>query len=81
MRLPCPWCGPRDLSEFVYRGDASVARPLGDDPNAMADYIYPRENPAAALSEHWFHAHGCRAWFVLKRNTRTHEILAESEAP
>ncbi len=23
LRIPCPWCGERDETEFRYRGDAS----------------------------------------------------------
>ena len=28
MRINCPLCGDRPLEEFVYRGDATVTRPL-----------------------------------------------------
>ena len=24
MRIQCPFCGERDLSEFAYRGDADI---------------------------------------------------------
>ena len=27
MRIPCPFCGDRDVQEFTYLGDATVARP------------------------------------------------------
>jgi len=27
LRIPCPWCGVRDESEFRYRGDATRSRP------------------------------------------------------
>ncbi len=33
MRLPCPFCGERDLIEFAYHGDASLVRP---DPGAAS---------------------------------------------
>ena len=27
MRIPCPYCGERDVHEFVYRGDAAPRAP------------------------------------------------------
>lgn len=76
MRIPCPWCGSRDIGEFVYRGDASVARPVGDDGDAMFAYTYLRDNPAGWHDEHWYHAQGCRNWLVVTRNLSSHEISA-----
>ena len=73
MRIPCPYCGPRDAHEFVYRGDASAIRPHGEDVGFVA-YVYLRDNPAGALSEHWYHAQGCRNWMVVERDTRSHVI-------
>lgn len=75
MRIPCPYCGERDLHEFVYRGDASPTRP--DSGTAQAqfiDYVYMRDNVAGTIAEHWYHAQGCRNWLVVKRDTRTHSI-------
>ena len=74
--MDCPHCGLRDAAEFIYRGDAGVQRPRGVAAtlDAMADYVYLRDNPAGAHRELWFHAHGCRAWLVVERDTRTHVI-------
>ncbi len=79
MRLPCPHCGWRDLAEFVCRGDAAPRRPdgLAASPDAMSRYVLERDNPAGPLREHWFHAHGCRAWFEIERDTRTHAITRD----
>ena len=77
MRIPCPYCGSRDIGEFVYRGDATPLRPeseAGDVGNAMFDYVYLRSNPMGPHEEHWYHAQGCRNWLVVTRNTLTHEI-------
>lgn len=75
MRIPCPFCGPRDVAEFAYRGDASVQRPAPDAGEAaFADYVYLRDNPAGPLDELWYHAQGCRSWLVVTRDTRTHAI-------
>ncbi|MFM8681042.1 MAG: sarcosine oxidase subunit delta, partial [Alphaproteobacteria bacterium] len=30
LQINCPHCGPRDETEFTYRGDATVARPGPD---------------------------------------------------
>ncbi len=75
MRITCPYCNTRDLREFTYLGAASLLqRP--DDPAAMQDYIYSRENPAGENAELWQHTTGCRAWLHVVRNTATHEILS-----
>ena len=75
MRIPCPFCGSRDAHEFVYRGDAAPVRPdLAAGEAAAYDYVYLRDNPAGHISEHWYHAQGCRNWLVVTRNTVTHEI-------
>lgn len=75
MRIPCPYCGSRDSSEFSYRGDATPVRPAADAPmSAFHDYVYLRDNPAGAISEHWYHASGCRAWLMVERDTVTHQI-------
>ena len=35
-----------------------------------------RANPKGVLAERWVHAHGCRRWFNLLRDTVSHRILA-----
>lgn len=72
MRIPCPYCGSRSISEFVYRGDASPRRPDNDE--HFFDYVYLRDNIAGEMREHWYHAQGCRNWIEVGRNTITHEI-------
>jgi methylglutamate dehydrogenase subunit B len=79
MRIPCPFCGERDASEFVYRGDADFKRPDPEAPDAEARFVaavYLRNNPAGPHAELWYHAFGCRMWLRVTRNTCTHEILA-----
>jgi sarcosine oxidase subunit delta len=80
MRIPCPHCGPRDLREFSYLGDAAVKRPDPSAPDALAAftrYVYLRDNPTGPLREFWYHAAGCQAWLVVVRDTRTHEMIGE----
>jgi heterotetrameric sarcosine oxidase delta subunit len=81
MLINCPYCGLRDLVEFVVAGEA-VARPDAhgdldgaDARAAFADAVYLRENPAGRHREHWFHAAGCQSWLLIQRDTRTHEII------
>ena len=76
MRLNCPWCGPRDLSEFTFQGDASRPRPSDDevDPAVWADHVYARRNPRGPSTEFWLHSGGCRAHLKVSRDTATHAI-------
>ena len=76
MLIPCPVCGLRDHHEFTYGGDATVARPDIADPDAgrWARYVYDRENPRGAHLEYWHHAHGCRHWMTVRRDTQTHAV-------
>ncbi len=74
MRIACPYCGDRGLSEFAYHGDATVRRPAEGATEAWTDYVYLRENPAGLHDELWYHAAGCHAWLVVTRNLRSHEV-------
>ena len=60
MRIPCPYCGERDIDEFTYLGDADVraaaTRRDADAAEAFHDYVYLRDNPAGAHRELWYHA-------------------------
>jgi heterotetrameric sarcosine oxidase delta subunit len=78
MRIACPHCGTRDVREFGYLGDATVARPEPQAPDALEkfiDYVYLRNNPAGAHRELWYHGAGCQAWLVVTRDTRNHDVL------
>jgi heterotetrameric sarcosine oxidase delta subunit len=76
MLIPCPYCGDRDAGEFEYGGDATVRRPSA--PNATPEdwyrYLYCRDNPRGLHTEYWQHTHGCRSWFVVRRDTLSHEL-------
>ncbi|NNG03117.1 MAG: sarcosine oxidase subunit delta family protein [Inquilinus sp.] len=77
--IDCPFCGSRDQREFSCGGEAHIARPprpasLSDD--EWADYLFMRKNPKGVQYERWMHAHGCRRWFNVARNTATDRILA-----
>ena len=77
LLIECPWCGTRAETEFSYGGEAGIVRP--PDPDALsdaewADYLFFRANPRGAHRELWNHAHGCRRWFGVERDTVTYRI-------
>ena len=91
LRIPCPFCGLRDHSEFDYAGDANVAYPaLGVDVIDAAspeqaraahraewsEAVYLRDDPKGRHRELWRHTRGCRSWLVVERDTVTHEIIS-----
>ena len=54
--IECPWCGPREETEFHYGGQAHVAYP--EDPAALTDeqwaqYVFFRDNPKGLFAERW----------------------------
>ncbi len=87
MRIDCCHCGPRGHEEFVYLGDAShrhaaiAASGSSDaDLNVWGEAVHLRDNPAGPIRELWQHVGGCRAWLVVTRDTRTHEMLSVEPA-
>ena len=79
LLIPCPWCGPRDASEFHYGGEAHIIRPTA--PEALsdadwADYLFMRTNTKGVFLERWVHSQGCRRWFNAARDTVSDRILA-----
>lgn len=77
LRIPCPFCGERDETEFHYGAQAALTYP--EEPAALGDtewaqFLFYRDNPKGWLRERWFHGSGCRSWFELDRHTATDEI-------
>ncbi|MDN5914263.1 MAG: sarcosine oxidase subunit delta [Pseudonocardia sp.] len=75
MLLPCPWCGPRNATEFRYVGEDG-ARP---DPNAATPaqwrrHLYMQRNPLGWVREGWYHRAGCRQFFSVERDTGTNRV-------
>lgn len=83
MRIPCPFCGPRDRREFTYLGADNWAEAPGPEAglDALDDWLHLRDNPAGEGQELWQHDGGCRAWLIVTRNMTTHEIVAVRPAP
>jgi heterotetrameric sarcosine oxidase delta subunit len=81
MRIPCPFCGERDHSEFTYGGDATIVYPdLSASAAEWFEAVYLRDNPKGAHRERWHHVEGCRLWLVIERDTSTHEITGVAPA-
>ncbi len=75
--IRCPICGPRDHTEFVYEGDATVVYPeLDAAPEAWCEAVFLRTNPKGPHLELWHHTQGCRSVLIVERDTVTHEIGA-----
>ena len=79
LLIQCPWCGPRDETEFAYGGEAHIVRP--PEPEAIsdqewADYLFMSKNPRGPHLEQWCHTAGCRRWFNARRDTVTYEFDA-----
>jgi sarcosine oxidase subunit delta len=81
LLIHCPWCGPREETEFSYGGEANIVRP--EDSDALsdaewADYLFMRKNTRGRFQEQWAHASGCRRWFTVERDTVSNEIISVS---
>ena len=68
-RLACPFCGPRELREFVFH--KTLPEP-GSTPFAQ---VYERANRIDESSEHWQHVHGCRAWLLVRRDPSSARVF------
>lgn len=73
--LPCPWCGPRDASEFGHVGElSSRPDPAVATPAEWRGYLYLRTNPCGWVKETWYHRMGCRRFIKIERHTETNEV-------
>src|SRR5205085_494335 len=67
--------------EFRYGAQGGVALPADApalDDTAWGQWVFVRANTKGVLDERWYHSHGCRRWFSLRRDTATDEILSEA---
>jgi len=79
LMIDCPWCGPREQTEFSCGGEAHIVRPAAPDSltdEQWADYLFMRKNTRGRHLEQWVHAYGCRRWFNVERDTVTYRISA-----
>lgn len=79
LLITCPYCGPRNETEYHYGGQAHIPFPAADEEvtdKDWAEYLFYRDNPAGPYAERWMHAVGCRRWFNVVRDTVSYELLA-----
>lgn len=77
LQIPCPFCGPRNESEFSFGGPVGPDRP---DPQTTTDeewveYLTVVPNPLGPVQERWWHVKGCGTWLTIWRHTLTHDIV------
>ena len=80
LKITCPFCGPRNESEFIHGGAAKTRRP--DNPALIndadwVDHLTVTANPMGMVREKWWHVRGCGQWLVISRDTLTHDITDE----
>jgi len=79
LLITCPFCGPRDEIEFTCGGESHIVRPgppEAVDDRQWGEYLFDRINPKGVHFERWVHRVGCKLWFNIARDTRTHAISA-----
>ena len=83
QRFPCPFCGPRDETEFHFAAEAGKQRPepapeVSDA--AWADYLHGNDAPKGVAREVWVHL-TCGEFFVMTRDTTTRAVIASDALP
>jgi len=75
ITIPCPYCGPRNTSEFRYVGEqGSRPDPNRTTPAEWRSYLYTQSNEAGWVAETWWHGSGCRRYLIVERHTVTNEV-------
>ncbi len=79
--FPCPFCGPRDETEFAYIGEPKARPEPAEETSdtAWAEYLYGAANPKGEAREIWLHL-TCHETFAMTRDTATNAVLG-SESP
>jgi sarcosine oxidase, subunit delta len=76
--FPCPFCGDRDESEFLFLGEAGKVRPSGGRDVSDADweaYLHLRSPKAGREAGIWRHM-PCGEVFLMERDTLSHAVLS-----
>lgn len=72
----CPFCGPRDESEFAFGAEAGKARPepaAEVSAQAWADHLHFDRNPKGPSREIWLHL-TCGEFFLMERDTMSQAV-------
>jgi sarcosine oxidase subunit delta len=82
FRIPCPHCGPRNVSEFRHVGERRTRPdPLTATPALWRAYLYEQGNEAGSSVESWYHTFGCRRFVTVERHTVTNEARPVADGP
>ncbi len=79
----CPFCGPREETEFHFAAEAGKRRPEPAETAtdaAWADYLYMNDAPRGPAREVWVHL-TCGEFFVMTRDTVTREVTRVAALP
>jgi len=82
LLLTCPNCGAECTeTELAPGGEAHLRRAgPGASDEALADYLFFRDNPRGVHFERWRHAFGCGKWFHAARCTASLEVFGTYSA-
>ncbi|MEM8848630.1 MAG: sarcosine oxidase subunit delta [Pseudomonadota bacterium] len=72
----CPFCGPRDETEFHFVVEAGKSRPEPADRVTDAEwaaYLHTCKAPKGAAREVWLHL-TCGEYFMMTRDTVTRDV-------
>jgi sarcosine oxidase, subunit delta len=73
--LNCPLNGPRNISEFVWGGEArDMPDPADLSHRDWGAWVFLENNSAGIIREWWCHV-PTSFWFIAERNTVTDEIV------
>ena len=78
--FPCPFCGPREETEFSFGGEAGKARPepaADVTPETWAQFLYLHPNPRGPAREIWVH-NTCGEFLLMERDTVSHAVRARA---
>ncbi len=78
--FPCPFCGPRNETEFHFAAEAGKVRPdttqqIGDAD--WATYLHAQRNEKGTVREVWMHM-TCAELFILERDSVTMDVLGST---
>ena len=75
LMIPCKFCGPRPVEEFVHAEIPVVPESVESDDERDVDRGFMSSNPEGEVEERWFCLYGCRRWITVRRDTRNDRVL------
>lgn len=80
IQIPCPYCGPRNSSEFAHIGEKHDRPDVATTtPQEWRAYLYVHDNPLGWVTEVWLHRSGCRRYLEVVRHTGTNEVRSAKQ--